>query len=107
MRNDPKKPGADLELARAEQAAIADAFREVFGLPGKRTASQVRVFEILAAHAGDGKDDYRFPDGRDGFAVALAAAHMDGAKSVLRAIDKQVQMSVKSPAPKKKRETLR
>lgn len=106
MRGEPK-PSPDLELARAKAAELSSSFKEVFGLEKARSAAQRRVWDYLSVHTGEGANDYRFVEGRDGIAVALAAAQMDGARSVLRAIDKQLRLSVKSAAPKKKRDSLR
>ena len=101
-----------LEQPRAERARLAGWYEEVFGQPRKRTDAQEGVLSHLAAHSGDeeGREEnnFRFRSGWDGLSSALAAAQMDGAKSVLRLIKQQLHIAANPPrAPKPKAVTKR
>ena len=103
----PAVPEA-LEQARAKAQRLAGAFAEVFGQPRKRTANQNFVIDHLTACAGDDGNSYRFNDAKDGLALIAAGVHRDGARSLLRVIERQLKIAEKTREPKKaKPETKR
>lgn len=94
--------------ARAKAQRLASAFQEVFGYPTKRTSSQRLVLAHLALCAGDDSNSYRFNDAMDGVSRIAAGIHRDGARSLLRIIDRQLEIASKpteasKPKPKVKR----
>lgn len=107
MSEQPREKPAAVQQAEIEQQRVAADFAAVFGQPRTRTPSQVRVLAHLAKHASDGKNCFDFSLPRDGSAIALAAAHRDGACSILRVIDRQLQIAsnVKPPKPEKPKVT--
>lgn len=89
--------------ARAKAMRLASAFKEVFGWSTKRTSSQRAVLEHLATCAGDDSNSYRFNDAMDGVSRIAAGIHRDGARSLLRIIDRQLEIASKpAEAPKPK-----
>lgn len=90
------------QKARIERQDTARAFAEVFGLPRRRTAAQLKVIGHLAVCAGDDGNAYRFNEAKDGIALVAAGIHRDGAKSVLRVIERQISIAadLKAPTPK-------
>lgn len=87
------KQSEAVKQARARGQRLANAFAEVFGQPRGRTAQQRLVFEHLEACAGGDGNDYRLNDARDGIKVIVAGIHIDGAKSVLRIIGRQLHIA--------------
>jgi hypothetical protein len=90
-----------LEQARAKALRLAGSFEAVFGQPRTRTAPQKAVLEHLATCAGDDGNSYRFNDAKDGLALIAAGIHRDGARSLLRVIERQLQIAGNVRAPKK------
>ena len=90
------------EQARAKAQQLAAAFEETFGQPRTRSATQKLVFEHLEKVSGNGDEGncFSFASPFDGIKTALAAAHIDGAKSVLRIIRRQLSISANVKAPK-------
>jgi len=105
---DEPKPSEAVAQARAKAERLAGAFLALFGRGTSRTPEQKLVFAHLKICADDDRNSFNFPAGRDGFAVALAAAQMDGAKSILRIINRQIALAQKPPgALKPKPKTIR
>lgn len=103
-----EKANEAAQKARAETNRIAAAFYEVFGQGNRRTASQRTVLDHLFKDANDDRNAFHFDTGKDGMALALAAAHRDGAASRKRIIDRNLKIASESkepakPAPKVKR----
>lgn len=96
----PQQSEAILQ-ARARAQRLAQAFTEVFGQPKTRTAPQRLVLEHLEAQASEGGNIFRFDGASDGFKTALAAAHRDGAQSILRIVQRQLSIEGKTHEPKK------
>jgi hypothetical protein len=90
-----------LEQARARAMRIANAFADVFGQPKKRNASQLLVIEHLGTCAGDDGNSYRFNEVKDGVALIAAGIHRDGARSLLRVIDRQLGIAANPRDAKK------
>lgn len=84
------EPTEGQQQARARAQQLANAFQAVFGQPRKRTAEQQRVLDHLATCAGDDCNAYQFNQARDGVALIAAGLHRDGAKSILRVIERQL-----------------
>ena len=83
-----------LELARAKADRLANAFKDVFGLDSKhRSESQALVLAHLEVCSGGDGNDFRFTEGRDGVAIAIAGFQLDGARSILRVIDRQLKIA--------------
>ena len=94
------------EQSQAKTLRLAGAFSEVVGQSRGRTDSQKRFLEHLEAFAGAQRNCFVFSrDNGDGIKVALAAAQVDGAQSVLREIQKQLAIAARAqnPAPRKTR----
>lgn len=95
------QPPADAtRQAQAKADRVHLAFLEVLGFEKKRTAAQKIVVEHLTVSVGEDSNDFQFKDGRDGMTTALAAAQMDGAKSLLRIIKRQLKLAAKVGEPK-------
>lgn len=96
----PDKSDA-LAQARAKSLRLANAFVSVFGKGARRSEEQRLVLGHLATCAGDDQNSYRFNESRDGVALIAAGIHRDGAQSILRVIERQIQLADKIVAPKK------
>lgn len=90
------------EQAKLRAQQLAAAFETVIGQPRTRTPEQKLVLEHLEKCSGNGDEGncFSFASPFDGFKTALAAAHIDGAKSVLRIIRRQLSISANVKAPK-------
>jgi hypothetical protein len=91
--------------AQAKAERLALSFATVFGNPSARTDAQKLVIEHLSICAGDEGNSYRFHEAKDGIALIAAGIHRDGAKSLLRVIDRQVDRAAqvgKEPPAKPK-----
>jgi hypothetical protein len=93
--------------ARARAERLAGAFREVFGYERERSTSQKLVLEHLSTCAGDDANSYRFNEAKDGLALIAAGVHRDGARSLLRIIERQLAISEKSGSKRPKPATIR
>lgn len=89
----PPQPSEALEQARAKAKRLANAFQEVFGKKANRTSSQKIVFNYLSECADDDSNSYRFNDAIDGISRIAAGIHRDGAKSILRIINRQISIA--------------
>jgi hypothetical protein len=95
--------------AKARSTRLAQAFAALFGQEKKRTAEQKLVIEHLTICAGDDGNSYRFNEAKDGVALIAAGIHRDGAKSLLRVIERQLAIAAnlhveKPPKPVSKRQ---
>lgn len=98
-------PSEAVQQARAKAHRLSVAFQAVFGQGARRTAQQKLVLEHLSVCAGDDQNAYRFNEARDGVALIAAGLHRDGAKSILRVIERQLAIAgstreVKKAQPK-------
>lgn len=96
--------GPESEAAKQRQAKadrLHRSFAEVFGQPRNRSTSQKLVLEHLSVCAGDDGNDYRFGDAKDGIALIAAGVHRDGARSLLRVIERQLELAAEASRPKK------
>ena len=108
MQSEPEKPISEATLqAQARARRLSAAFAEVFGQPRNRTPAQKLVLEHLSICAGDDGNAYRFNDAKDGVALIAAGLHRDGAKSLLRVIERQLALSAKAAAPKTVKSTIK
>jgi hypothetical protein len=89
-----------LATAKIEQGQTANAFAQIFGLSGMRSEAQSRVIAHLEKCAGDDGNSFRFGDAKDGIALIAAGIHRDGAKSLLKVIYRQLELSQKVREPK-------
>jgi hypothetical protein len=89
-----------LATVRVEQGRIANSFAQIFGLPGKRSEAQNLVLDHLQKCAGDDGNSFRFSDAKDGIAIIAAGIHRDGAQSLLKVIQRQLDLSQKVWEPK-------
>ena len=92
-----------LQQARAKAQRLAGAFESVFGKGTRRSAEQKLVLEHLAHCAGDDQNSYRFNEARDGVSLIAAGIHRDGARSVLRIIDRQLEIAANVKVAKKEK----
>ncbi len=104
----PPKESDAVEQARARTQRLAHAFHSVFGHPDHRTETQKLVLDHLGTCAGDDTNSYQFGAAKDGISLIASGIHRDGAKSLLRIIERQVQIfskigQGKKPQPKTKR----
>ena len=97
----PGQPNEAVAQARAKAERLAAAFEAVLGQPRKRTAEQSAVLDHLAVCAGDDQNAYRFNESKDGVGLIAAGIHRDGAKSILRIIERQLQIAAKKKEPAK------
>lgn len=100
----PSEAKAQIEATKRARAAD---FREVFG--GKqKTPAQIRVLEYLESFGDDGKNSFDFRTKSDGLSIIAAGIHLDGAKSVLRVIHRNLSYADNlKPAPKVKAQSKR
>ena len=84
-----------LVQTKIEQGRVADSFLQVIGLEGQRSQAQNDVIEHLKRCAGESGNIFQFAEA-DGYKITLAAAHRDGASSVLRIIERQLKLSQKA-----------
>lgn len=96
-----------LKEARIRAAQLHADFATVFGHPHKRTPAQGNVLGHLAVCAGDDANAYRFNEAKDGVALVAAGIHRDGAKSILRVIDKHLALAATQKTDKPKTKTKR
>lgn len=101
----PPKTDA-VEQARAKSLRLANAFEGVFGQPKKRNASQLLVIEHLGICASDDGNSYRFNEAKDGVALIAAGIHRDGARSLLRVIDRQLRIAANPREEKKPKPSI-
>lgn len=102
MIGEPKPEQSEaIVQARAKAKRLAGAFKSVFGEGDRRTAAQQLVMDHLSTCAGDDQNSYRFNDARDGLALIAAGIHRDGARSILRIIERQIQIASKEGDEKK------
>lgn len=109
MPSEPKreKPIA-VQQSEIEQRALASDFAAVFGQPRTRSPAQSRVLAHLAKHASDERNSYDFNSAKDGITLIAAGIHRDGAKSVLRVIDRHLSIAANvRPAKAEKPKVLR
>ncbi len=104
MEPTPDKPEAALQ-AQARAIRLSNAFVAVFGKAKQRSTDQAAVLAHLELCAGDDNNSYRFNEAKDGLALIAAGIHRDGAKSILKVIDRQIQIAEKLGAPKKAKPT--
>lgn len=101
-QHQPSPVKADaIEQARARAQRLANAFADVFGQPKKRNETQQLVIEHLSVCAGDDANSYRFNEAKDGLALIAAGIHRDGARSLLRIIDRQLSIAANVREPRK------
>ena len=102
MINNPLTSELPESLAntRVEQGRIANYFVQVFGQYGHRTEAQNAVLAHIEKHAGEEGNSYRFHDAKDGIAIIASGIHRDGAKSVLKLINRQLELANKQQEPK-------
>lgn len=94
MPESPQPPSSEAaQQQRAKAIRLALSFQAVFGQPAKRSEAQKLVLEHMALCAGDDGNSYRFNDAKDGVALIAAGLHRDGAKSLLRVIDRQLSIA--------------
>jgi hypothetical protein len=94
------------EQSQAKTLRLAGAFAEVLGQPRGRTDAQKRFLDHLENFAGTQRNGFVFSrDNGDGIKIALAAAQIDGAQSILREIQKQLAIASRAQTrdPKKTR----
>ena len=91
----PGQPSDAVQQARAKAERLASAFEHVFGSLARRSEDQQIVLSHLATCAGDDANSYRFNEARDGLALIAAGIHRDGARSILRIIERQVEIAAK------------
>lgn len=98
----PPPPGESdaIKESRAKAERLAAAFAEVFCAGSRRTASQRLVLDHLGKCAGDEGNSYKFGDSGDGISKIAAGIHRDGARSILRVIDFQIDKHSKLKQPK-------
>ena len=102
MTGEGAKPESEaVTQARARAVRLASAFEEVFGQQRARTASQRLVLEHLSACSGGDGNDYRFGESKDGLTLIAGGIHRDGARSVLRIIERQLAIAMKSGEPRR------
>lgn len=108
MQGDTGKPESEaLIQARAKARRTAGAFEEVFGQPRSRSASQKLVLEHLEVCAGDDGNSYRFNEAKDGIALVCAGIHRDGARAILRVIERQVTLAAEAGKQAKPKPTVK
>lgn len=101
------EPNEAVEQAKARAQRTAAAFLAVFGRTGKRSENQTVVLGHLEICAGDSGNSYRFNEAKDGLALIAAGIHRDGARSILRVIERQVDLAANAPLPAPKPKTKR
>ena len=74
---------------------IASAFQDVFGQAGRRTDSQEDVFRTLSELCY--RDKPIFVVDKAGRFDPLRAAHVDGARTVMLAIDEELRLAANPP----------
>ena len=89
----PPEQSEAIQQARARAQRLALAFQSVFGKAKGRTADQTLVLEHLAICAGDNANSYRFDQASDGIALIAAGLHRDGARPLLRVIERQISIA--------------
>lgn len=108
MMKDATPPELSAEAAEraAHNARLALAFEAVFGQATKRTPQQQLVFDHLRAGGNDDDEanSFDFKSSADGIALIAAGIHRDGAKSILRIVNRQLSKAraLKSTTPKTK-----
>ena len=101
----PPAPEAIAE-ARLRSARLAADFATVFGVGSKRTSAQASVLDHLYKCAGEDGNSYQFGK-TDGLSAIGAGIHRDGARSVLRVIDRQLLIATRQRAAKPKKTVKR
>lgn len=106
----PPKSATDTDAirdAKFRAQQLAKDFESVFGQPPKRTAPQKNVLEHLALCASDDANSYRFHEAKDGIALVAAGIHRDGAKTIIRIIDRQLSIAANAAKPKKEKHVIK
>ena len=104
----PQETSEAQKQAEAKRLLLAKQFEEVFAQPNKRTLAQKAVIAHLETCAGDDQNSYRFNDSQDGISRIAAGIHRDGAKSMVRIVDRQLQIALNENKPaKSKPKTVR
>ena len=94
MSPDPLQEKSDaLREAKLRAQMLAADFETVFGHESKRTSAQKNVLDHLGVCAGEDSNSYRFNEARDGVALIAAGIHRDGAKSILKVIERQLSLA--------------
>lgn len=103
MKPLPATENDAINEAKIRSAQLHAQFESVFGQPGKRTAAQRNVLEHLEKCAGGDDEDanaYSFRGAGDGLKCIAAGIHVDGARSVLRIISRQLKLAANAKKPK-------
>lgn len=87
--------------ARAVALSLANDFKEVFGIPRRRSDAQDRVLAHLRASAGGPGSAFRPQGEGDGLKILVAGIQRDGARSILDVIEFQIEKAQKAPRPTK------
>lgn len=108
MKPLPATENDAIREAKIRAGQLAGDFESMFGQPSRRTAAQRNVLAHLAVCAGDDANSYRFNESKDGIALVAAGIHRDGAKSILKVIERQLSIAsnakrAKAPKPTTKR----
>lgn len=99
-------PSEAKQQAEATKAARAADFREVFG--GKqKTPAQIRVLEYLETFGDDERNSFDFRAPKDGLSIIAAGIHLDGAKSIIRVIKRNLSHADTVKKPKVKAQVKR
>lgn len=91
------------DQVRAAALALANDFKEVFGIPRSRSEAQDRVLAHLRASAGGPGSAFRPQGEGDGIKILVAGIQRDGARSILDVIDYQLDKATRKPTPAKAR----
>jgi len=97
----PQETSEAQKQAEAKRLLLAKQFEEVFSQDNKRTPAQKAVLSHLSICAADDGNSYRFNEARDGVALIAAGIHRDGARSLLRIVDRQLQIALNENKPAK------
>ena len=102
MSEDAKETSAAQLQARAKALRLAKSFEAVFGSEGRRSDAQRLVLGHLEAGTDDLENNsYNFREARDGLTMIAAGIHRDGAKSLLRIINRQLKIAATAEVDKK------
>ena len=105
--SEPTPPPSEAQQqAEIKKHARARDFKAVFGLKGKRTDAQQRVLDYLEG-GGDDANSYDFNSNRDGMAILWAGVHRDGAKSIIRIINRNLSIAENMGTPPKVKPTIK
>lgn len=93
----PSEAQQQAEVRRQSRAAD---FKAVFGVGANRTEAQARVLSYLESFGSDETNSFNFKGREDGLSIIAAGIHLDGAKSVLRVIHRNLSYA-ETPKPEK------